>query len=182
MNETKEYKIHDNKDRVVITSLEQAIAEIEKLRTWIAELDNKLSRKHGRDGKAFEKKEFTTLEEAKAEYVRLRNNWSSRVSKQRKAILEKQKEKTYLEILGLRRDDEDEYGISPKDERRYINCFKSGYIGAPVYRKFIKMMTGLSLMQMYVLQERTGYISTPMINMEEAKADEKRRFETGDYY
>lgn len=136
-------------------------------------LDEKLGRQHGRAG--------ISSKDSEKERVRLLNNLNSRLSRMVRREIEKSREKTYREILGLN-DDADEYGIKPVDERRYRACFKSGYIGEPVELLYIKRMTGLTLKQIEIMQERTGLIPVPAVTKTQADADERRRYETGDYY
>lgn len=153
------------------TSDEILKIEIEKLKARQAELSASYKRRHGKQGV-----ECTSLWE---EYKRLYNNVHSQESRLRKRNLEKHQEKQFRERY---HPDEDEYGIRPVDERKYIKCFKSGYIGEPVTRVYVRRMTGLSLKQIAILQERTGYVPVPAVGMAEAEADEKRRWETGDIY
>lgn len=146
---------------------------LEELQQELAELDKQLGRQHGREGKGFDDPE--------KEKRRLWNNLVSRRSRlaRREALV--RHDKAVNETLNLHQE-EDEYGIKPVDERRYRAKFHSGYIGAPVYVSYIRRMTGLNLMQMYILQERTGLIPTPRIREEDARADWKRRYEQGDIY
>lgn len=148
-------------------------ATIESIKAELEELDKALGRQHGRAGKTFDDPE--------KEKRRLWNNLQSRKSRNNRREIEKKREKSYRESLGIV-DDEDEYGIRPIDERRYIACFHSGYIDAPVYRKYVQRMTGLNLKQILVLQKRTGLIPVPAVNDDEADADAKKRWETGNYY
>lgn len=148
------------------TPMEVILHELEKL-------DTSLGRQHGRAG--------TSSSDSEKDRVRLLNNLNSRLSRMAKREIEKSQEQTYREVLGLN-NDADEYGIRPVDERRYRACFRSGYIGEPVERVYVKRMTGLSLNQIRVLQERTGLIPVPAVTAKEANADEKRRYETGDIY
>lgn len=130
-------------------------------------------RQHGRAG--------VPLDDPYDEYERLQNNLNSRKARARRKEHIKRQDKVFNEVLNIHQD-EDEYGISSRDERRYKAKFKSGYIGAPVYVKYIMMMTGLKLFQIYQLQERTGLIPTPRVTKEQADADYKHRWETGDMY
>lgn len=148
-------------------------ATIESIKAELEELDKQLGRQHGRAGAKYDDPE--------KEKRRLWNNLQSRKSRHSKKSLEKRREQSYRESLGIV-DDEDEYGIRPVDERRYIKCFHSGYIDAPVYRKYVQMMTGLSLKQIAVLQKRTGLIPEPKVSDKEADEDAKKRWETGNYY
>ena len=160
--------IKDLREKYDLTQINEMLKEVKQK---LAELDP--SRQHGRAGKE--------CDDPYQEYTRLKNNYDSRVSRAKKKALEKQQDKTFNEIYGINTD-EDEYGIRPVDERRYKRCFHSGYIGAPVYRDYVKRMTGLSLKQIAILQKRTGLIPVPAVEDAEADADEKRRWETGDIY
>ena len=146
---------------------------LEELKQELAKLDEQLGRQHGREGHKFDDPE--------KEKRRLWNNLVSRRSRLLRRNLKKHQDEQVNKILNIHQD-EDEYGISPRDERRYRSKFKSGYIGAPVYVKYIMMMTGLKLFQIYQLQERTGLIPTPRITKEEADANYKYCYETGDMY
>lgn len=146
---------------------------LEEIREEILQLDKQLGRQHGKEGTAFSDYE--------KEKRRLWNNLVSRRSRLSRRQLQKHQDEKFNEILNIHQD-EDEFGISPKDERRYRAKFKSGYIGAPVYVKYIMMMTGLKLFQIYQLQERTGLIPTPRITKEQADANYKYCYETGDMY
>lgn len=149
---------------------------LEELRQYEAEYLATRKRQHGKERI---KKEYASEEE---EYKNLYNNWSSRESRKRKRALEKSQDKVFAATWGCMAEDADEYGIRPVDERKYIGCFKSGYIGDPVKVSYIKRMTGLSLKQINVLQQRTGYMPTPPVTDKVANDDEMRRYETGDIY
>lgn len=156
-------------------SYEEQLQKLEELRNTFNELTKDHKRQHGKKGESSN----NILEEI----VRLTNNIASIKTRNKNKELDKQRDKVYKESLGYTKEDEtDKYGIKPVDERRYIKCFKSGYINAPVYRKYIKRMTGLSLNQMFVLQERTGYIPTPKITLTEAKKNEQELYDRGDIY
>lgn len=146
---------------------------LEELQQELAALDTKRDRQHGRAGVGFDDPE--------KEKRRLWNNLVSRRSRLARRQALQRHDEAVNKSLGLHQN-EDEYGIKPVDERRYKATFKSGYIGAPVYVSYIRRMTGLNLMQMYVLQEKTGLIPTPRIREEDARADWKSRYERGDIY
>ena len=161
--------------RLLQLTPEQLEAKLQELRIEFAELTKDHKRQHGRKG--------NSSDNIMEEIVRLTNNIASVKTRKRNRDLDKSRDKVYKESLGLYSEDEaDKHGIKPVDERRYIKCFKSGYINAPVYRTYIKRMTGLSLNQMYVLQERTGYIPTPKISFNEAKKDEQALYDSGEIY
>lgn len=145
---------------------------LEEIITELDELDKQLGRQHGRMG--------IKCEDSEKEKKRLWNNLQSRKSRMLKQKIEKERDKHVNEILKLH-EDEDEFGIRPVDERRYTKCFHSGYIGETPERKYVQIMTGLSLKQINILQKRTGLVPNPAVNDSEADADEKRRWETGDY-
>lgn len=126
-------------------------------------------RQHGKKG--------TPLADPIEDAKRLLRNKQSREYRARKKALEKAKEQAF----GFT-SDEDIYGIRPIDERRYKKCFHSGYIGEIPSRKYVIIMTGLSLRQIQILQERTGLSPIPPVGQKEAAKDEKRRWETGDIY
>jgi hypothetical protein len=147
-------------------------ATIESIKAELEELDKALGRQHGRAGKTFDDPE--------KEKRRLWNNLQSRKSRNNRREIEKKREKSYRESLGIV-DDEDEYGIRPIDERRYIACFHSGYIDAPVYRKYVQRMTGLSLKQVYLLQQETGLKPYPAVTEKVADKDQKIRDREGIY-
>lgn len=120
--------------------------------------------KRGRQGKVHD----DPILEAK----RLRMNESARRYKARQKELN----------ANILRTDEDEYGIRPVDERRYIKCFHSGWIGQTTELDYVRRMTGLSLYQIYILQERTGEIPKPAVSLASAKSDKKRRENYGEIY
>lgn len=146
---------------------------LEDIKKELSELDSQLGRQHGRIG------QISDCDEK--ELKRLYNNLKSRQSRARKRELEKKRELTYREVLNLP-NDADEYGIRPVDRRRYIACFKSTPIGCITERVYVKRMTGLSKNQIFILQKETGLLPVPAVTESEAVADEKRRWETGDYY
>ena len=82
----------------------------------------------------------------------------------------------------VRSSDEDEHGIRPVDERRYVKCFHSGWIGQTTELAYVRRMTGLSLYQISILQETTGEIPTPAVSLASAKSDKKYREEYGEMY
>lgn len=159
------------KDLKQIYNLEEITKMLEEVKLELSKLQG--PRHHGRSGVAYE--------DPYKEYERLLNNLRSRQTRARKREIIKRQDKVFNEVLNIHQD-EDEFGISPRDERRYRAKFKSGYIGAPVHVKYIMMMTGLKLFQIYQLQERTGLIPTPRITKEQADANYKHCWETGDIY
>ncbi len=152
-------------------SIEQIYQMIDQVKVELAQFSYK--QQHGRSGESYT--------DPYKEYTRLLNNLRSRKTRAKRKEIHNAQDKAYNEVLKIHQD-EDEYGIRPVDERRYRATFKSGYIGAPVYVSYIRRMTGLSLMQMYVLQERTGLVPTPRIEEKDARADWKRRYDRGDIY
>jgi len=122
------------------------------------------------------------LDDPIAEAKRLKANESSRKSKKRIRDLEKSRAKSYMDMYGSSvNGNEDEYGIRPVDERRYIKCFKSAPIGTKPKLSYVKMMTGLSLMQISILQKRTGYLPEPAVKDNVAKYDDEKRWNEGSY-
>ena len=77
---------------------------LESLAKQLAELEP--DRQHGRKG--------VVLANGEAEKRRLYNNLASRLSRARKKAMIKEKEKTLLN-----KEDEDDFGITAKDIRRY---------------------------------------------------------------
>jgi len=120
--------------------------------------------KRGRQGKV--------LDDPILEAKRLKMNESARKYKARQKELDANTLPT----------DEDEYGIRPVDERRYIKCFHSGWIGQTTELAYVRRMTGLSLYQIYILQERTGEIPKPAVSLASAKSDKKYREDYGETY
>lgn len=152
---------------------EELKAKIDKILAELNELDEKLGRQHGKRGQTFK---GYTIEE----YTRLNNNLISRKARARRKDLEAHQDR-YIKQLYQGADDADQWGIRPRERRIYAKCFKSAPIGSNVELAYIKRMTGLSLMQIYILQQQTGKIPTPAVSPKVAKADQKRRWERGDY-
>ncbi len=96
-------------------------------------------RQHGRKGVA--------LADSEAEKRRLYNNLASRLSRAKKKNLQKEKEKVLLN-----KEDEDEFGITAKDIRRYKGCYV--YENILPEREYIKRMTGLDDIQVAELDRR----------------------------
>lgn len=147
--------------------------KIDQILTELDNLNKKLGRQHGKKGQVFK---GYTMEE----YTRLNNNLISRKARARRKELEEHQNK-YIRQLYQGADDADQWGIRPRDRRIYEKCFKSAPIGSSVELAYIKRMTGLSLMQIYVLQNQTGKVPKPAVSPKVAKADQKRRWERGDY-
>lgn len=147
---------------------------LEQLRQYEAEYMATRKRQHGKARKIFDNE--------KDEYRQLYNNWASRCARKRKRDLIASKEKHFRSFWGVYAEDADEYGIRPVDERRYKGCFRSGWIGMSISRDYIRRMTGLTLKQISILQQRTGLLPTPPVSIKEADLDEQRRYESGDIY
>ena len=79
---------------------------LEELQQEIAKLDEQLGRQHGRAGVKFDDPE--------KEKRRLWNNLVSRRSRLLRRNLQKHQDERFNEILNIHQD-EDEYGISPRD-------------------------------------------------------------------
>ena len=148
-------------------------ATIESIQMELDELNKGMTRRHGRAPKHEDDPEL----EKKKRW----SNLQSRKSRHARKDIETRREKANQKYLGIT-EDEDEHGIRPVDERSYKQCFHSGYIDAPVYLRYVKMMTGLSLKQIAVLQKRTGLIPTPKVDDAEAEADFQKRWLAGDVY
>ncbi len=110
---------------------------LESLARQLAELEP--DRQHGRKGIA--------LADSEAEKRRLYNNLASRLSRAKKKAMQKEKEKVLLN-----KEDEDEFGITAKDIRRYKGCYV--YENILPDREYIKRMTGLDDIQVAELDRR----------------------------
>lgn len=140
---------------------------LEELKAFFAERE-KTMRQHGKKGKPCDNPED--------EYKRLYNNYLSIKCRANTKQYHKRQDKLFEEYNNIygRKEDADEFGIRPKDERMYKKCFKSYYSSAPVSLAYIRRMTALSLTQIYVLQKRTGYIPKPAVTKKDAKKDLER--------
>ena len=96
-------------------------------------------RQHGRKG--------TVLSDSEAEKRRLYNNLASRISRAKKRLQEKNKELTAKGAV-----EEDEFGITDIDIRRYKQCYVFENILPE--REYIKRMTGLNDIQIAELDRR----------------------------
>lgn len=96
-------------------------------------------RQHGRKGVA--------LSDSEAEKKRLYNNLASRISRAKKKLMEKNKELAAKGAI-----EEDEFGITDKDIRRYKQCYV--YENILPEREYIKRMTGLTDIQIAELDRR----------------------------
>ena len=110
---------------------------LESLAKQLAELEP--DRQHGRKDIA--------LADSEAEKRRLYNNLASRLSRAKKKAMQKEKEKVLLN-----KEDEDEFGITAKDIRRYKSCYV--YENILPDREYIKRMTGLDDIQVAELDRR----------------------------
>lgn len=144
---------------------------LEELRQLQAEYEATRDRQHGKKPAVFK----TEAEE----YTQLYNNLKSREARKRRADYEKRVDSRFKVMLMS--EDSDADGITPKDERRYRGCFKCRYKGERVETSYVKMMTGLSLAQIYIMQERTGLIPYPPVTKKVAKKDSDDRWERGEY-
>ena len=125
-------------------------------------------------------KKGTVKSDPEKEKARLKANLASRIYKAKKKAQAMAQEAAYAEILGI--DLGDKYGIRAVDERRYVKCFHSGYIGEIPSLDYVRRMTGLSLNQVYILQQRTNHIPYPAVTKAIAATDEQRRINLGDIY
>ncbi len=175
---SKANNIRRNKDKGINVDDDLSLfnKEFEKFKeTWANDIDVK---KGSGQGKA-----ETSLVDPLLEIKRLYNNHKSRQAKKRGRDLEKQQTNRWMTTYGKANDDEDEHGISPKDEKRYITCFKTRKsYGEECTLKYVKGRCGLSLNQIYILQCRTGLIPIPPVTETEAKRDEKKRWRLGITY
>ena len=123
----------------------------------------------------------TPLADPVAEYKRLYKVVKSLEYRARMAEKAKEEDAKFEKEFSLHRTKSDDNGIKPVDERRYNNCFHSTPHGQKVYRSYIKRMTGMTLKQIYILQEKTGLIPYPKISKEEADKDQRYRDYNGIY-
>lgn len=128
-------------------------------------------RQHGKKG--------ISLDDLAKDTRRLMFNEASRRHRKKVRDIDEYTDEEFKRFYGIV---EDKYGIRPVDERRYKACFKSAPIGSRVQRSYVKMMTGLSLKQMLIMQQRTKLIPHPPVSDKEAADEEKLKYETGDYY
>lgn len=131
------------------------------------------NQRHGRLGQVKLKADGTVDEVA--EKKRLYQNQKSREARARKKELAKAQDEFFMKPENIC----DEWGISPKDEQRYVRCCSNVYFHELSY---VKMRTGLSLKQISVLQDRTGLYPVPPVDKRKADEDYKRRYELGDIY
>lgn len=134
----------------------------EELKAFFAERA-KTMRQHGKLGK--------TCENEADDYKRLYNNYLSIKTRANRKKIEKAQDEAWS---WWKQKDEDEYGIRPVDERRYKLCFTSYYKGLPIELSYVKRMTGCTLYQIWILQQRTGFIPSPPVTKKDALADQKR--------
>lgn len=140
---------------------------LEELRKRYAELTAGYTRQHGKKAAAFESEED--------EYKRLYKNVKSIESRNRRKELDTQREQSFVERYGFGNDDADANGITPKDRRRYLAKFKNCPHGSVVSLEYMKMMTGLNLNQIWILQNETGLKPVPAVTEKAAKKDKAYR-------
>ena len=146
------------------------LEELEKeYNEWLA----KYPRKHGRTAKLSEDPEIRRQQ--------IYKNLKSMQSRQRRKEVDDWHEKSYVERYGFGADDADCYGIRPVDRRRYNKCFKSCPHGASVELDYLRRMTGMTLYQIYIMQNETGLKPKPAVSEKAAKLDQKRRDDEGIY-
>lgn len=131
------------------------------------------NQKHGRAGQV-KLNPDGTINEA-AERKRLYQNQKSREARARRKELAQRLDDM---IIGAENKC-DKWGITPKDEARYIRCCSSSLYNSLSY---VKMRTGLTLKQISVLQDKTNLYPVPPVDKKKANADFKRRWEKGDIY
>jgi len=141
---------------------------LEQLREFFAHREA-TTRQHGKKGKT-----CLTDEE---EFKRLKNNYVSICSRAKRKEREEEIDRNFRKSIGS--DDGDEYGIRPVDRRRYEAKFKNCPKGSRVELAYVRRMTGLSLFQIYHLQEETGLYPYPRVTEKDAKIDKKRREDAG---
>ena len=152
---------------------EKSKPTIDELRKRYAELTGTLSRQHGKKG--------TEAETEEEEWNRLYKNIKSIECRRRRKKLEKEQEQSWVSKYGFGNDEADQYGITPKDRRRYIAKFKNCPKGAVVELDYLKMMTGLTLNQIWILQNETGMSPYPAVTEKAAKKDQAYRDYNGIY-
>lgn len=131
------------------------------------------NQRHGRIGQVKLNPDGTVNEAA--ERKRLYQNQKSREARARKKLLAQ----NFDNMVTDPQNRCDKWGITPKDEARYIRCCSSSLYNSLDY---VKMRTGLSLKQISVLQEKTNLYPVPPVDKRKADADYKRRYERGDIY
>lgn len=146
---------------------------LDELRQLYKELTGGYTRQHGKKAAEFESEED--------EYKRLYKNVKSIQSRNRRKEMEKRQEQSFVERFGFGNDDADINGITAKDRRRYIAKFKNCPHGSRVELGYVKMMTGLNLFQIYLLQQETGLSPYPAVTEKAAKADKKFREDNAIY-
>ena len=140
---------------------------LEELEQKYTELLAQYSRRHGRTAKL-----STDPEER---YKQLYKNVKSIESRMRSRKLEQKAAKSFVEKFGFGNDDADIYGITSKDRRRYIAKFKNCPYGSRVQLDYVRRMTGLTLNQIYILQNETGKYPYPPVTKKAAAKDEAYR-------
>lgn len=149
---------------------QETLEELEaRYNAWLA----KYPRRHGRTAKL--------SDDPVMRRKQIYKNIKSMESRQRAKAVDEWHEKSYVERYGFGNDNADCYGITPKDMRRYLAKFKNCPHGSRVELDYIKRMTGLTLYQIWILQQRTGLSPYPAVTEQVAKRDQKVRDDAGIY-
>ncbi len=147
-----------------------SLEELEKeYNEWLA----KYPRKHGKTAKLSDDPETRRNQ--------IYKNLKSMQSRQRRKEYDKRVEQSYVQKYGFGADDADANGIRPIDRRRYKAKFANCPHGAVVELKYLMMMTGLTLKQVYLLQQETGLKPYPAVTEKVADKDQKIRDREGIY-
>lgn len=131
------------------------------------ELTSKYKRQHGR--------KLVLSKDPKKAYKQIYNALASIKSRNHRKEYDARTEKSYVELYGFGADDADANGIRPVDRRRYTAKFKNCPKGAVVELNYLMMMTGLTLKQVYLLQEETGLKPYPAVTEKVANRDQAIR-------
>lgn len=137
------------------------------------ELTGGYERQHGR--------KLILPEDRKEAYDKLYKAVKSIESRNRRKDYDNRREQSFVEKYGFGNDDADINGITPKDRRRYLAKFKNCPIGAKVELAYMQMMTGLSLHQIWILQNETGLKPYPAVTEKAANKDQEVRDRNGIY-
>ena len=146
---------------------------LEELEVIYAKLLSQYSRQHGRKAKLSDDPEIR--------YKQIYKNVKSILSRNKVKKLEADREKSYVEKFGFGNDDADANGITAKDRRRYNAKFANCPHGAVVELDYLRRMTGLTLKQIFILQNETGKYPYPAVTEKAANKDQAYRDKEGIY-
>jgi len=137
------------------------------------ELTKSYTRQHGRKA--------APIENTPEGYKRLYKNVKSIKSRNKRKKIEAEREQSYVERFGFGNDDADINGITAKDRRRYNAKFANCPHGAVVELDYLRRMTGLTLKQIFILQNETGKYPYPAVTEKAANKDQAYRDKEGIY-